>query len=70
YAQGWSFIYFLRTAPGKFTGWKPEWSSILPTYLDTLAVTGDLTKAVDTAFAGVDFDELTAAWKAYLDKEL
>ncbi|MBI5432394.1 MAG: hypothetical protein HZA52_06160 [Planctomycetes bacterium] len=70
YAQGWSFIYFLRTAPGKFTGWKPEWNAILPTYLDTLAVTGDLAKAVDTAFEGVDYDELTAAWKAYLEKEL
>lgn len=70
YAQGWAFVYFLRTAPGKFPGWKPAWNTILPTYLETLATTGELDQAVDTAFAGVDFDELTTAWKAYLDKEL
>lgn len=65
YAQGWSFVYFLRTGKGRAKGWKPAWEQILPTYLDTLGSTGDLDKAVDTAFAGVDYDELERVWKNY-----
>lgn len=65
YAQGWSFVYFLRTGKGRARGWNPAWESILTTYLDTLGATGDLEKAVDTAFAGVDYDELERVWKNY-----
>jgi len=65
YAQGWSFVYFLRTGKGRAKGWKPAWDSILSTYLDTLGATGDLDKAVDTAFAGIDWDELERVWKNY-----
>ncbi len=37
YAQGWSMIYFLRTA--KEVASRPEWAKILPTYFDTLKAT-------------------------------
>jgi hypothetical protein len=65
YAQGWSFVWFLRTGPKNYRGWNKAWSSILEVYLETLAVTNDLDQAVDKAFAGVDFDELEKAWIDY-----
>jgi hypothetical protein len=66
YAQGWSFIYFLRTGKkSKAKGWNAAWDSILDTYLDALAETGDLDLAVDTAFVGVDWNALEQAWKAF-----
>ena len=38
YAQGWSFIYFLRTGKKSFPkGWNPAWDSILNTYFRVLA---------------------------------
>lgn len=61
YAQGWSLVYFLRTALPK----GHPWEKILPTYFDTLKDTKDKDKAVDAAFEGVDFAKLEAAWKAY-----
>ena len=66
YAQGWSYIYFLRTGKkNKAKGWDDSWDTILDTYLDTLAATGDLDKAVDQAYAGVDWTALEQAWKDY-----
>jgi hypothetical protein len=62
YALGWSFIWFLRTGKGKSKQWNPRWESILDTYLTTLGSTGDLDKAVDAAFEGVDLAELERAW--------
>lgn len=70
YAQGWSFIYFLRTGAENASGWNPAWNSILDTYFETLASTEDLDKAVEVAFAGVDWDELEACWKNYVLKGL
>lgn len=67
YAQGWSLIYFLRTgAKSKAKGWNPAWATILDRYLDTLATTGDLDKAVDQAFEGVDWAALEESWKSYI----
>jgi hypothetical protein len=67
YAQGWSLIYFLRTGEKKRAkGWNPAWGKILDTYLATLAVTGELDKAVDQAFAGVDWNALETSWKNYI----
>ncbi len=63
YAQGWSFVYFLRTGKKKSKDWNDSWDTILDTYLETLASTGDLDKAIDVAFDGVDWDELETAWK-------
>jgi len=64
YAQGWSFIYFLRTGPtAKPRGWNKDWNDILDKYLRTLGTTGDLEAAVETAFAGVNWHELEDAWK-------
>jgi len=65
YAQGWSFIWFLRTGPGKAKGWDPAWAKILPTYFEELASTEDLEEAVERAFDGVDYQALTEAWMAY-----
>lgn len=70
YAQGWSFIYFLRTGAEKASGWNPAWNGILDTYFETLASTEDLDKAVEVAFAGVDWDELENCWKDYVLKGL
>ena len=66
YAQGWSFIYFLRTGKkANAKGWNPRWDTILEDYLKELAMTNSTEKAVDKAFAGVDFDELEKAWIEY-----
>jgi hypothetical protein len=66
YAEGWAIIYFLRTGEKKAKGWNPAWNSILDTYLRTLVEFGDVDKAVDKAFAGVDWDALEACWKEYI----
>lgn len=66
YAQGWSFIYFLRT--GKKNGaknWDPKWDGILETYLKTLAMTGDVDQAVEAAFNGIDMNVLQESWAMY-----
>jgi hypothetical protein len=65
YAQGWSFIYFLRTGKKNFPkGWDPAWENILGKYFTVLAMSGDLDQAVTEAFQGIDFDALETAWKA------
>ena len=66
YAQGWSFIYFLRTGAGKAKGWNPAWNTILDTYLRVLVETDDLKTASDAAFVGVDWAELESCWKNYI----
>ncbi len=66
YAQGWAFIYFLRT--GKENGaknWNAKWSSILDTYLRVLATSGKVEQAVTEAFQGVDWDALEASWSEF-----
>ncbi len=68
YAQGWSFIYFLRTAKGETSCWNDDWDGILDTYFETLASTEDLDEAVDVAFAGVDWDAMEECWKQYILK--
>ena len=66
YAQGWSFIYFLRTGKkANAKGWNPRWDTILEDYLKELAMTNSIDKAVDKAFDGVDFDALEKAWIEY-----
>lgn len=66
YSQGWSMVWFLRTGKGQARGWNNDWNGILATYLETLLVTEDLEEAVDKAFAGVDWDEMTTCWKNYI----
>ena len=66
YAQGWAFIWFLRTGKKNAKGWNDDWDKILPTYLETLLWTEDLDEAVEKAFQGVDYEEIEAAWKAYI----
>jgi hypothetical protein len=65
YAQGWSMIYFLRMGKENARCWNDDWDSILDTYLEVLVKTGDLDKAVDEAYAGVDWYELEECWKAF-----
>ncbi len=66
YAQGWSFIYFLRTGKAAHAkGWNPAWDNILATYFKVLGSTEDLEQAVNQAFDGVDWDALEQAWKDY-----
>ena len=66
YAQGWSFVYFLRTGEKNAKGWNDDWNNILKTYLDVLAETSDLDQAVDVAFDGVDWKEMEECWKRYM----
>jgi len=68
YAQGWSFIYFLRTGAKSSKCWNPAWNTILDVYLRTLVETNDLDQAVDKAFAGIDWDALESCWKDYILK--
>lgn len=66
YAQGWSFIYFLRTGKkNNARGWDPAWDGILETYLKSLAMTGKVDQAVEEAFRGVDMAALEKAWIEY-----
>lgn len=65
YAQGWSFIYFMRTGKDNCRDWNDSWDGILDTYLETLLFERDLEKAVDVAFADVDWEELTSVWAEY-----
>ncbi len=65
YAQGWSFIYFLRTGKKQYPkNWNPAWDEILGKYFTVLATSGDIDQAVTEAFQGIDFDALETAWKA------
>jgi hypothetical protein len=64
YAQGWSLVHFLRTGKQAARGWNDAWDSILDTYLEVLVTTRDLEQAVERAFAGVDWAELEACWRA------
>ena len=65
YAQGWALVYFLRTGSKNASCWNKAWDPILDTYLRVLVETDDLDKAVDTAFAGVDWNEFEHCWKEY-----
>ena len=66
YAQGWSFVYFLRTGKkANARGWNPRWDTILDDYLRALASSGKVEQAVEQAFTGVDMEELQQAWIAY-----
>lgn len=66
YAQGWSFIYFLRTGKkGGAKNWDPKWDGILELYLKTLAMTGDVDQAVEQAFNGIDMNALQESWAMY-----
>ncbi|MBL8862247.1 MAG: hypothetical protein JNK02_09570 [Planctomycetes bacterium] len=65
YAQGWSFIYFLRTGKKNFPkGWDASWDGILDTYFRVLAMSSDLDQAVSEAFQGIDMEKLQKAWEA------
>ena len=66
YAQGWSLIWFLRTGQGNAKGWQKSWSGILDRYLETLLDTGDLDKAVDKAFEGIDWKAFESSWLDYI----
>jgi hypothetical protein len=66
YAEGWALIWFLRTGKKNARCWNEAWDHILDTYLETLADTGDLDRAVDVAFQGVDWEEMEECWKSYI----
>ena len=70
YAQGWSFVFFLRTGRKKCPDWNDDWNDILDVYYKTLASTSDLEKSLDTAFAGVDLDEMERVWKDFVLKKI
>ena len=67
YAQGWSFIYFLRTGKKQARGWSSDWDGILDTYMEILGSTGDKDAAVERAFEGVDWEKMEAVWLKYTE---
>ena len=64
YAQGWSFIWFLREGQTSKL-WNPAWDNILGTWWSAWRETGDANAATDRAFAVVNWAELQAAWEAF-----
>jgi len=69
YEQGYGMVAFLRHGP-KTRYWKKQWDNILPTYIEVARSTQDQKKAVEAAFAQVNFDELQEAWVQFCKKEL
>ena len=67
YAQGWSFIYFLRTGRKSARGWDKSWDGILDKYMEVLGATGDKEAAVEQAFAGVDWERMEELWLKYTE---
>ena len=66
YAEGWSFIYFLRTGKkNNAKGWDPKWDSLLEDYLKVLAATGKPEQAIEQCLTGIDVEALQTAWIDY-----
>lgn len=65
YAEGWSLVHFLRTGSGRAPGWDAAWDGILDTYLEVLVTERDARRAVEAAFAEVDWEAFERAWRAY-----
>jgi len=75
YAQAWSLIYFLRSDAVRRS---PSWSGILTRYFSSLKSawaeertklgrgSDSRRKALEAAFAGVDWAELETAWVAFV----
>ena len=62
-------VDFLRRG-NKTPLWKKEWDNIVPVYVKTAMDTKDQKKAVDAAFAGVDWDEFEKNWVEYVRRFL
>ena len=63
YAQGYAMVDFLQRGGKKRTsGWDKSWANILETYRATMLEKKNPKKAVEAAFAGVDWDKFTKAW--------
>jgi hypothetical protein len=63
YAEGYSLVDFLRRGPdvlGK--KFDERWTKIIPIYTSTMLETKDQKKAVEAAYAGVDWDQFEATW--------
>ena len=69
YEQAYGMVDFLRRG-NKTPLWKKEWDNIIPVYVKTAMDTKDQKKAVDAAFAGVDWDEFEKNWVDYVRRYL
>jgi len=70
YAEGWSFVWFLRGLPElrhKPEGWQPSWELIVDRYVAGMRTTHEKGVAVDAALEGVDLLALQAAWMDSVD---
>jgi len=65
YAQGYAMIDFLHNAKGR-RGWDKSWDDILENYRTTMLETRSQDKAVKAAFDGVDWDDFTKSWIAWV----
>jgi len=65
YAQGWSFIWFLRQAKAKSPLWQPAWDHILGNWWSAFLETSDSGVATERAFAGVDWAALESASSSF-----
>lgn len=71
YAQGYAMIDFFQRGPTKLgKKWDESWSKVLETYKTVMLETGDQKKAVEKAFAGVDWEKLEEAWIAWVKDQL
>jgi hypothetical protein len=63
YAEGYSLVDFLRRGP-EVLGKKfdERWGKVIDIYRSTMLETRDQKKAVEAAFAGVDWEQFEAAW--------
>ena len=65
YAQGWSFVHFLRSAEPGRRGFEPSWAAILGKYVEGLLGGLGRERALELAFEGVDWRALEDSWRAY-----
>lgn len=72
YAQGYSMVDFFRRGKAMGNAWDPAWEGILDKYREVMLRSGNQKKAVEEAFAGVDWAKLEEAWvrwvREYMNK--
>lgn len=71
YAQAYSMIDFMKRGASVLgKKFDPKWGTILDTYRSEVLESKDAKKAVEKAFAGVDWDAFDAAWLEWVEKNM
>jgi hypothetical protein len=61
----WSFIWFLRRGASEPSNWNAAWGGILDKWWATWLETRDAGSAIESGFAGVDWEALERAWAEF-----